>query len=155
MSCMTETSAPSSASSRPVRDVADDFVRQLAELDPLVATDLGLPIRQDELPDLSPAGLEAKDELQRAVLARLAEVEAEASPGGFADDDERRCARLLRERLETELAIGATGENLRAMSNIFGPPQEVRGTFRPAAIKTFSAFDTTLSAVLSIVSKLK
>jgi uncharacterized protein (DUF885 family) len=126
---MTETSAPASASSRPVRDVADGFVRQLAELDPLVATDLGLPIRQDELPDLSPAGLEAKDELQRAILARLAEVEAEASPGGFADDDERRCARLLRERLETELAIGATGENLRAMSNIFGPPQEVRGTF--------------------------
>ena len=104
-------------------------MRELAELDPLVATDLGLPIRQDELPDLSPAGLEAKDELQRAVLARLAEVEAEAGPGGFADDDERRCARLLRERLETELAIGATGENLRAMSNIFGPPQEVRGTF--------------------------
>ena len=104
-------------------------MRQLAELDPLVATDLGLPIGQDELPDLSPAGLEAKDELRREILARLAEVEAEASPGGFADDDERRCARLLRERLETELAIGATGENLRAMSNIFGPPQEVRGTF--------------------------
>ena len=82
---MTETSAPSSASSRPVRDVADDFVRQLAELDPLVATDLGLPIRQDELPDLSPAGLEAKDELQRAVLARLAgsSISAIRSPSVF------------------------------------------------------------------------
>jgi uncharacterized protein (DUF885 family) len=129
MSCMTVTATPSNTSSRPVRDVADGFVRQLAELDPLVATDLGLPIGQDELPDLSPAGLAARDELRRATLGRLAEVEEEASPGGFADDDERRCARLLRERLETELAIGATGENLRAVSNIFGPPQEVRGTF--------------------------
>jgi uncharacterized protein (DUF885 family) len=129
MSCMTETATPSNASSRPVRDVADGFVRQLAELDPLVATDLGLPIGQDELPDLSPTGLAARDELRQTILARLAEVEEEAGPGGFADADERRCARLLRERLETELAIGATGENLRAMSNIFGPPQEIRGTF--------------------------
>jgi uncharacterized protein (DUF885 family) len=135
MSCMTQNSAAADSTgtdsaSRPVRDAADAFVQQYAELDPLVATSLGLPVGQDRLPDLSPAGHEAMDDLRRATLAKLAVVERAAAAGeGWADDDERRCARLLRERLETELAISAAGEHLREVSNIFGPPQEVRGTF--------------------------
>ena len=116
----------SPASTRPVRDVADEFVRESARLDPLQATMLGLPFGQDELPDLSPDGLAAVDRLQRATLATLGEVEL---ADGFADADERRCARLLRERLETDLAVRAAGEPLRAISIIFGPPQGVRGTF--------------------------
>ena len=108
-------------------------MQQLAALNPFLATSLGLPAGQDELPDLSPAGADAEAELQRATLTRLAE--AEKSAGSGSNDDERRCGRLLRERLETELAISATGENLRAMSNIFGPAQQVRSVFlmMPAA----------------------
>jgi uncharacterized protein (DUF885 family) len=112
-----------------VRDFADAFVRQLAEHDPTVATDLGLPIGQDELPELTPAWHEAGDELRRATLAGLAAIEQQAGPAGFTDADERRCARLLRERLESQLEVSAAGEHLRAVSNIFGPHQEVRGTF--------------------------
>ncbi len=142
MSRMTQHTIPAesaadgaSRADRAVRAVADEFVRQAAELNPLLATTLGLPDWQDELPDLSPAGHEATAELQRATLGRLAGLEQAAGPAGFADGDERRCARLLRERLETELAISATGEHLRAISNIFGPPQQVRGSFllMPAA----------------------
>jgi len=129
MTDMTQTSQPP-ASGRPVRDVADSYVTDLAELNPILATMLGLPMGQDRLPDLSPAGQQAEDDLRDATLARLAEVEqAAAATGGFADDDERRCARLLRERLETARAVSEAGDNLRAMSNIFGPPQRVRGTF--------------------------
>jgi uncharacterized protein (DUF885 family) len=116
----------SPASTRPVRDVADEFVRESARLNPLQATMLGLPFGQDELPDLSPDGLAAVDSLQRATLATLGEMEL---ADGFADADERRCARLLRERLETDLAVRAAGEPLRTISIIFGPPQGVRGTF--------------------------
>ncbi len=114
---------------RPVRACADDYVQQFAELEPLTATMLGLPVGQDRLPDLSPAGREAVDNLRRATLAKLDEVERTAAAAGFADGDERRCARLLRERLDTELTISASDEHLRAVSNIFGPPQAVRGTF--------------------------
>jgi uncharacterized protein (DUF885 family) len=121
-------------SPRAVRDIADDYVRRLAEHDPMVATDLGLSIGQDQLPDLTPAWHEAGDELARGTLARLAEIEGQAR-AGFSDGDERRCARLLRERLETGLAVTAAGEHLRDVSNIFAPPQQVRGTFlmMPAA----------------------
>nr|WP_202968345.1 hypothetical protein [Pseudonocardia sp. AL041005-10] len=49
----TGTSSPSRPA-RAVRDLADDHVRRLAELDPVLAGDLGWTERQDELPDLSP-----------------------------------------------------------------------------------------------------
>lgn len=126
MAAMTQTS---DSPARPVRDAADAFVDQYADLDPLTATSLGLPKRQDELPDLSPAGQQGLDDLYRATLAALADLEQAAGPAGFADGDESRCARLLRERLQARLAVSAAGEHLREMSNIFGPPQHVRGTF--------------------------
>ena len=74
-------------------------------------------------PDLSPAGQQARDELARSTLAA---VRARPAP---ADGDERRCARLLPERLETDLANSATGEHLSDVSTIFGPAQAVRGVF--------------------------
>jgi uncharacterized protein (DUF885 family) len=129
MTGMTQTPEPAASLSRPVRDVADAFVDQYADLNPLAATSLGLPKRQDELPDLSPAGQHALDDLYRATLATLDGLEQIAGPGGFADADERRCARLLRERLQARLAVSAASEHLREMSNIFGPPQSMRGSF--------------------------
>jgi uncharacterized protein (DUF885 family) len=131
---MTPPAGPDAG--RHVRDVADSYVQDLAELNPLVATMLGLPVGQDRLPDLSPAGQQAEDDLRTATLAKLATAERAALTGiGFADADERRCARLLGERLAAEKAVSEAGEHLRAISNIFGPPQRVRGTFllMPAA----------------------
>jgi uncharacterized protein (DUF885 family) len=129
MSCVTHNSAEGDRGARPVRDAADAYVGAAAELDPLLATMLGLPDGQDRLPDLSPAGQDASDDLMTATLARVAEVEGAADNRGYRDADERRCARLLQERLETELAVSGTGEHLRSMSIIFGPPQQVRGIF--------------------------
>ncbi len=112
---------------RRIRDLADAFVHALAELDPLVATYLGLPVGQDRLRDFSPAGQEALDDLLRSTLASLAGAEQEAgAAGGLANADERRCARLLRERLETELAVSEAGENLRTVSNLLAPPHQIR-----------------------------
>ncbi len=117
--------SPAHPQSRAVRDVAGGYVRTLADLDPTVATSLGLRPGEDRLPDLSPAGQDALDDLARSTLADLAAAERTAAPAG----DERRCARLLRERLEAGLAVSAQGEHLRAVSNIFGPPHRVRATF--------------------------
>jgi uncharacterized protein (DUF885 family) len=112
---------------RRIRDLADAFVHALAELDPLVATYLGFPVGQDRLPDFSPAGEDALDDLWRSTLASLDAAEREAGDaGGLADADERRCARLLRERLETELAVSEAGERLRTVSNLIAAPHQVR-----------------------------
>ncbi|KUL76755.1 MULTISPECIES: DUF885 domain-containing protein [unclassified Streptomyces] len=108
------------------REVADAYVDELIALDPLTGTYLGVKESSSRLPDLSPAGQEALARLQRATLARL--DEAERGPG--ADSDiERRCARLLRERLTAELAVHDADEGLRAVGNMATPAHSVREIF--------------------------
>lgn len=105
-----------------VRALADDYVRRLADLHPMVATMLGTHPGDDRVPDLSPAGEAALEDLARDVLGRL-------PAATVVDDDDRRCARLLRERLEADLAVAEAGEHLRAVRNIFGPHAAVRQLF--------------------------
>lgn len=109
-----------------MRDVADAYVTALADLDPLLATQLGLRPDEDRMPDFSPAGQQAADDLARSTLARLDLIERTSAPAG---GDERRCARLLRERLDAGLAMSSQGEHLREVSNIFGPVHQMRGVF--------------------------
>jgi uncharacterized protein (DUF885 family) len=116
---MTDTRTP--------RSLADRYVDAVCDLDPIVATSLGSRPGDDRLPDFSPAGLEAEAELTRRTLAELDALEA----GGDVDADpiERRCARLLRERLGAELAMHEAGEGFRALSNLFSPVHSVRQVF--------------------------
>ncbi|QDO87852.1 DUF885 domain-containing protein [Ornithinimicrobium ciconiae] len=107
------------------RQLADTFVRDLADLDPSVATGLGLNPQDDRLPDLSPAGYQAKADLASSTLAELETLEAAAGPDGW-DALEQRCATLLRDRLGVQLEAHAAGEHLREIRNIFGPPQAIR-----------------------------
>ncbi|MER6298837.1 DUF885 domain-containing protein [Kitasatospora sp. NPDC001539] len=108
------------------RGIADAYVRALADLDPLTAVYLGLDPEDDRLPDLSPAGAEAIADLARRTLARLDEVER---AGAAEDESERRCARLLRERLTAELAVHDAGENYRAVRNLASPVHNTREAF--------------------------
>jgi hypothetical protein len=56
---------------RAVRDLADSYVASIAGLDPSVAIALGMESGSQELADLSPAGYQARDDLDRATLAEL------------------------------------------------------------------------------------
>ncbi|MFM9446501.1 DUF885 domain-containing protein [Streptomyces acidiscabies] len=117
---MSETNSPLP------REVADAYVDGLIALDPVTGTYLGAKESSSRMPDLSPAGQEALADLARRTLAAL--DEAERGPG--ADSDvERRCARLLRERLTAELAVHEAGEGLRSVGNLGTPAQHVREVF--------------------------
>ncbi|MGW3018323.1 DUF885 domain-containing protein [Streptomyces longwoodensis] len=108
------------------REVADAYVDELVALDPVTGTYLGVAESARRLPDFSPEGQEALARLARDTLARL--DEAERRPG--ADSDvERRCARLLRERLTAELAVHEAEEGLRAVGNMSTPAHHVRAVF--------------------------
>ncbi|HEX3593352.1 MAG TPA: DUF885 domain-containing protein [Pseudonocardiaceae bacterium] len=109
--------------SRAIRDLADRHVAVLTELNPILATGLGVP-GVDTMRDLSPDGQQAIDDEARKTLAELDGLDS-----GDLADDERRCARLLRERLTAELAVSEIGEHLRAVSNILGPVDSSRGVF--------------------------
>jgi uncharacterized protein (DUF885 family) len=120
MDRMSETQSPLP------RQVADAYVDELIALDPITGTYLGVKESSSKLPDTSPAGQEALAELRRTTLARL--DEAERQPG--ADSDiERRCGRLLRERLTAELAVHEADEGLRAVGNMATPAHEIREVF--------------------------
>ncbi|WP_327282310.1 MULTISPECIES: DUF885 domain-containing protein [unclassified Streptomyces] len=122
---MSETLRSDSASRLP-RQVADAYVDDLIAIDPITGTYLGVAASSSRLPDFSPAGRAAAADLSRSTLARL--DAAERLPG--ADSDvERRCARLLRERLTAELAVYEADEDLRAVSNIHSPAHSVREVF--------------------------
>ncbi|MFJ1747149.1 DUF885 domain-containing protein [Streptomyces sp. NPDC088116] len=108
------------------RQVADAYVDALIALDPITGTYLGVAESSGRLPDFSPAGQQALADLGRATLARL--DEAEKLPGADSDA-ERRCGRLLRERLTAELAVHDADEGLRGVSNIHSPVHHVRDAF--------------------------
>ncbi|MFD6421964.1 DUF885 domain-containing protein [Streptomyces sp. NPDC060198] len=115
------------------RQVADAYVEALVELDPVTGTFLGVKESAGRLADTSPAGADALAALARTALGRLAE--AESRPG--ADTGvERRCARLLRERLTAELAVHEAGEHLRAVGNMATPPHFVRDVFTAMPTRT-------------------
>jgi len=105
------------------RQLADSYVDALADLNPIVGTALGIRPGDDRLPDFSPGGIAAGDDLARGALSEL-----DALP--VSDDVlERRCARLLRNRLSSGLALSAAGENLRAVNNLFTPVHGTRQVF--------------------------
>ncbi|MEU6894150.1 DUF885 domain-containing protein [Streptomyces sp. NPDC046557] len=122
---MSDTLHNDSASRLP-RQVADAYVDDLIAMDPIIGTYLGVTSSSDKLPDFSPAGRAAVADLARATLAGL--DAAERLPGA-GTDVERRCGRLLRERLTAELAVYEADEDLRGVSNIHSPAHAVREVF--------------------------
>ncbi|MFC8718862.1 DUF885 domain-containing protein [Kitasatospora sp. NPDC057198] len=108
------------------RRLADSYVHALADADPLTAVYLGLNPDDDRLTDLSPEGIEATADLARRTLEALDALEAS---GPVEDEAERRCARLLRERLTAELAVHDAGEGYRSVRNLGSPVHNTREMF--------------------------
>ncbi|MFD3413513.1 DUF885 domain-containing protein [Streptomyces cyaneofuscatus] len=115
------------------RQVADAYVDAVIELDPITGTYLGVPESSRRLPDFSPAGQDAAADLIRATLLKL--DDAERLPGADSDE-ERRCGRLLRERLTAELAVHDTEEGLRTVSNLHSPAHSLIGVFTVTPTET-------------------
>lgn len=124
---MSETNSPLP------REVADTYVDELIALDPVLGTYLGVKESSSRLPDFSPAGQEARARLARDTLARL--DEAERLPGADSDQ-ERRCGRLLRERLTAQLAVHDAEEGLRKVGNMSTPGHAVRDVFTVTPAQT-------------------
>ncbi|MFF3645107.1 DUF885 domain-containing protein [Streptomyces sp. NPDC002564] len=130
---MSATKNPHPNTGQLPRDVADAYVDALIALDPITGTFLGVEESNSRLPDTSPEGQEAVAELARTTLASLAE--AERAPG--ADSEiERRCGRLLRERLTAQLAVHESDEGLRAVGNLHTMPHQVREIFTVTPMDT-------------------
>jgi uncharacterized protein (DUF885 family) len=106
-----------------IRQLADRFTTSWLALDPTGATFEGVTGHDTEVTDWSPDGIEARTELLRTTLRELAGLDP-----GF-DPLERRCGRLLQERLEARLALAEAGEPYRELTSMYSPPQMLRQAF--------------------------
>jgi uncharacterized protein (DUF885 family) len=115
--CMTED--------RPVRQpsavdqVAEDFVSSLVELEPTLATYLGVEGRTGEYGDTSPAGAEAMAELARVTKRRLDAADA-------VDDVDRVTKTDLGAELDLTVESYERGLHLRDLNVIASPAQQLR-----------------------------
>lgn len=88
-----------SLTDRTVDRLSDQFVEDYCRLDPIEATFLGVPGHDDRLPDLSPAGYDARERLVRDTVAAI-----EASKPVDEREQVAKDAFLERNRLILELA---------------------------------------------------
>ena len=106
----------------PVRTLADRYLDDLCTLDPVLATSLGLPGHDHELPDYGPDALAQRAILARGTLATLGRLEP-------IDDHDRRCAALMRDRLGLAVELDEAGEPLRNLRVMGWPVEDVRSVF--------------------------
>ena len=102
--------------------LADTYVDKLCELDPLIATFLGVAGHDDELADYSPDGVAAGVDLARTTLRTLDATAPE-------DEADRLAAAVIRDRLEAELEGYEAGAPWRQLSNFDSPLSFVRMAF--------------------------
>ncbi|GAA4111274.1 DUF885 domain-containing protein [Enteractinococcus coprophilus] len=100
--------------------LAEDYARQLADLNPVVASEIGLAGYADKLPDYSPEGAAALDTLQADVLKRLDALAPQSDQDLVTQD-------ALIERLTVDRDLYATG--VVPLNNIASPVQDIRATF--------------------------
>lgn len=105
-----------------VDQVADDFTARYAALDPIFATESGIPGHDHEMTDLSPAGHATRVALHRQTLAAL----EGAAP---VDETDRVTIAAMRFSLGTELALDEAGETLAPVNNIASAVQGLRDVF--------------------------
>ncbi|HET6561404.1 MAG TPA: DUF885 domain-containing protein [Marmoricola sp.] len=115
-------STPDHLAHRPVDAIADGFVDELAALDPVAATELGIAGHEHELTDLSPDGFAAREALVRRTLAAARAAEP-------VDDRERAAQAALMERLGLEVERAEAGITRAELSVISSGLHDLRMCF--------------------------
>lgn len=110
------------ASDNGVHQISDRFVDDLAALDPIVATHLGLPGGDEELTDYSPDGHRARAALARRAVAEMSATEA-------ADEGERVAKAVFLERIGLDVELHEAGADMSALNVIASPVQDLRQIF--------------------------
>lgn len=111
--------APEARTPTEIDGIAERWVTTLAELDPSVATWIGIPGRLDEYRDLSPAGHERYSDEARTALVELSAATA-------ADDVDVVTKADLTSELALDLESGEAGLWMRDLNVIASPAQDLR-----------------------------
>jgi uncharacterized protein (DUF885 family) len=105
-----------------VNEIADQYVTDIAALDPLLATSTGVTGYDHLMPDLSPAGIAAMADLSRTTLTALAATE----PAG---PREQIAKQAMVERLTVDVELYDSGETASDLNVITSWLQGIRQVF--------------------------
>jgi uncharacterized protein (DUF885 family) len=130
-----------------VEQVADLYIAEMAARDPIAATTWGIRGHDDRLPDLSPAGLEGRAELQRAALANLAQAAKDT-------EADRIGAEVMAERLGARLELHDAGEDFRPLRVLHSPQDSVRRSFDLMAVDTEADWQVVSARLLAVPAAL-
>lgn len=89
-----------------IYDIASDYVDQIAALDPIAATAIGVPGHDSEMTDFAPEGVAAHSALRRATLAKLAAAEV-------TGDRDRVAKEAMEDVLSLREELVAAGDQYR------------------------------------------
>ena len=106
----------------PVYELSDQYIEQLAQSDPGLATALGIAGHDHEMTDFSPRGHEQRHEITRSTLKKLNTLDTTA-------DRDRLAAGVLRNSLEMSTLEFDAGEHLRSIRVIAGDVDSARSIF--------------------------
>ncbi len=110
------------AQESPVYQLSDQYIEQLAQSDPGLATALGIAGHDHEMTDFSPKGHEQRHEITREVLNKLNTLDT-------TGDRDRLAAGVLRNSLEMSTLEFDAGEHLRSIRVIAGDVDSARSIF--------------------------
>jgi uncharacterized protein (DUF885 family) len=102
--------------------IAEAYLDDNAALDPVAATEAGIPGHDHRLPDLNPTWHEECSQLRRRTLAALAAAEP-------VDANDRITAAALREQLEVAEELHDADEDLSDLDNVASPHHAIRNVF--------------------------
>jgi uncharacterized protein (DUF885 family) len=134
---------PTPPPAREADELAEQFVVDMAAADPILATFAGIAGHEDQLPDLTPDGYAAREELLRRAAAAMQRT----SP---SDDRERVARSSFLERAETELALSGAHQPQSRINVIDSAVHGIRGVFDLMATETpddWAAISARMGAV--------
>jgi uncharacterized protein (DUF885 family) len=137
------TDATTDAARRTIDELCETYVEQACALSPLTATHLGVAGHEHELPDLSPAGWAAREDLDRRTVAAV----RDAVP---VDERERVAQAAFVERVGLEVEAAEAGLTRCQVSVIDSPLHELRMAFDMMATDSdgdWAAIDDRLAGV--------
>ena len=105
-----------------IAEIAEAYVDTYAALHPVEATMLGVSGFDAQMSDYSPAGVEARANLDRRTLREL-------DRALVADEEERIARAVMTERLRHQVALVDADEPLRDLNVLASPLQEIRNCF--------------------------
>lgn len=120
--------------SSPAFEIADRYVDEIAALDPITATSLGVPGHEREMTDFSPDGVAAIAELNRRTVASLRQdgsglADPSTAATARAGRTERIARDVMLERLGVSLDVFAAREHVRNVRILASPLQRARDVF--------------------------